>query len=411
MEYLKGKILDNNPLQRLASLVCLGLVGGVALSWSLWTNDREFPLFALSSPALQLQHPLDKILLAVLILCAFAMITRPNRAFALGILGSIAVLALQDQQRWQPWFYQYALMLLPFLLYRWKKDTPIERDNIIALQQCIVIAIYFWSGIHKCNPGFINAYNNSLLAPVLDKLNGGFLAATIKGFAYLIPPIEALAAIGLAFLKTRRLAIVAVIAMHLVILTILGPIQGKISNSVVWPWNIAMIAAVLCLFSRSKISPFQAYWKSRQKLVAAVVLLLMVPAPALFHIDRWDRYLSFNLYTGQQKRIYVKIDADQLPLVPDEWLPFIQSTKAADGHHLFAPSRWARETLNVPLVTEWRILRQLSRHICATLDSETPLQFYIDYTHRPDKPQYFYTCEQIDELNGRNTLAKPNTLR
>ncbi|NEQ71555.1 MAG: hypothetical protein F6K21_39965, partial [Symploca sp. SIO2D2] len=108
--------------------------------------------------------------------------------------------------------------------------------------------------------------------------------------------------------------------------------------------------------------------------------------------------LSFNLYSGQQKRILIKIESEALSQMPAEWKPYTYEPKSSDGHRVLSASIWANKELNTPLVSEWRILRELAKHVTSKLPKETPPSFYIDYRHLPQKGSRLYSVEEIDQM-------------
>src|SRR5262249_2779491 len=121
-----------------------------------------------------------------------------------------------------------------------------------------------------------------------------------------------LIALGLLTRRCRKPAVVAALATHLFVLLLLIA-SGE--NTVVWPWNVAMVALVLILFWQDEqTSP-------REILIArspshVVVLVLFGVLPALSFFDLWDSYLSAALYSGNtdQAVIYVSRPViDQLP--------------------------------------------------------------------------------------------------
>lgn len=342
--------------------------------------------------------PYDKIAPILILLSATALAIRPDRSLVAITLGCMLVLGLADQQRWQPWFYQYGLMLLPFAFHKWGNPDDQTRNAIIAQQQIIIAGIYLWSGLHKCHPSFIAVYQTNLIKPILNSLEIAWLIDGLKATAYLVPVTEIAIAIGLLFQRVRFYALLGVVATHAVILFLIGPVQGKITNSVVWPWNVVMVALAFTAFHRSA-PPLRAAFASRRLLpVGVLIAALVLPAPALFYIGSWDRYLSFNLYSGKQRRLLVKIEAEAEPFVPESWRPYLAPTKAADNHKILNVANWSLQELNVPLVTEWRILRGFARDIAAPIPAEIPVTFYIDHPYLPNEPKRYFTREQIDEI-------------
>ncbi|MFC5271119.1 hypothetical protein [Adhaeribacter terreus] len=91
---------------------------GMLLSFNLWRSDRLFPV----APALDLfpkiPSPLDLILPGLLLLAlAVNCFSRKKIINHLALL-LVFLLAIQDQNRWQPWVYIYTLCQLPFSFFR-----------------------------------------------------------------------------------------------------------------------------------------------------------------------------------------------------------------------------------------------------------------------------------------------------
>ncbi len=374
------------------------------ISWNLWITDRSFPHFPVFSFLPPFPDPFDVLVVFALIGILVWGIFAPTRwIFATAIL-LMLLLTLQDQMRWQPWVYQYLLMLVPFAFgFTQTKKDPNTSQAILGLNQLVVVAVYLWGGIHKCHSGFLSVFQNNLVKPITDSLESTFLISLVNGFGFLIPPIEILIALGLLLKPTRKVAIAGAIGTHIIILLLIGPTKGYLSNIVVWPWNIVMCGMVWILFHRSPSKVTFAFLRSPQlRSIGIGLCVLLFLCPLLFYAGKWDRYLSFNLYSGRQKQILVKIEAISLENTPPEWRPYIVDTNAVDGHKILSISKWTTGELKVPLISEWRILRRLSQHICTQQRDDAPLVFYIDYPHLPNQPKRFFTCDQIEQMRDTN---------
>ena len=275
------------------------------------------------------------VLLALL--AAIAIVRRPSRLIALFVSLAI-VYALFDQSRWQPWFYQYLAMLA---VIAWH-----EEKNAMTSCRWIVICIYFWSGLQKLNPIFLHQTFPWMLEP--------FHFAPPAALAFLAPLIESAIAIGLATHRFQRLAVTGALAMHAFILASIGP-WGHDHNSVVWPWNIAMGTLVVLLFWRRGI----------EHSPRALVLLLFGLLPAFSFFDLWDSYLSYSLYSGNQRSatIYLADEvADQLPEQVQQIIDIYDSESKVDTLDL---EDWSYAELNVPPYPEMRLFRNIAKHVCA----------------------------------------------
>jgi hypothetical protein len=153
--------------------VILGLLAGFALSPKLWLSSRVYPFTPVWSFFKPPNTPIDYI--------AF---------FAL-----LALLAFQDQARWQPWFYQYVVMLLAIALAGSKRPEP-------ALNTCALIigATYIWSGLSKLNSNFMGDAFPWLVTP--------FIGAWpfVRHLSYSAALMECGAGVGLLFRRFRSAA-------------------------------------------------------------------------------------------------------------------------------------------------------------------------------------------------------------
>src|SRR5215472_14436791 len=108
----------------LKTTIAIALICGFALSWRLWISSRLFPLSPVSQLLPTIPSPLDKLWLSVLIgmALAIAVVVRPRR-LTVCFLGLAGLLSLWDQNRWQPWFYQYFFMLAATVFARRMPET------------------------------------------------------------------------------------------------------------------------------------------------------------------------------------------------------------------------------------------------------------------------------------------------
>lgn len=142
---------DERSADAVTSLTLMGLLASMLYSFPLWLNSsREYPLLPPLDWWPLLPRPVDLIALLTLVLAAVVRIFSNKLRWLSLLVAVIAVLlALQDQTRWQPWFYQYILMLV-FLAAGHKFGN---RQGLDAC--CIIMSFtYLWSGLQKVNAGF-----------------------------------------------------------------------------------------------------------------------------------------------------------------------------------------------------------------------------------------------------------------
>jgi hypothetical protein len=349
-QLLGAESVQNRPLRLLAASIATSMIAGLLLSYKLWLNSRMYPLTPAWPLRTRLPSPLDWILFAALLglLILIALAPRPRFFIAIFIPLAICV-AWQDQSRWQPWFYQYVAMLAVIAL----AARPGSALNSCRL---IVAAIYFWSGLAKLNASFMTAVIPFLLEPF--HLDHSIVATRLMMAA---PLVESIIGVGLLIPRFRRAAVAVAILMHLFILWSLGPF-GNRYNSVVWPWNLGMIAFLLILFRSPETKPAEILWNREFRFQAAVLILFCV-APALSFFNLWDDYLSFGFYAGNANSGVLQMTDEAYDQLPDALDDYVYQT-VPDPSEL-ALSDWSRDELNVPPYPEVRVLRNVGKQLCA----------------------------------------------
>lgn len=359
-------------------VVILGLLAGFALSPRLWLTSRTYPLTPVV-PALVLQSPADRIVFVTLLALLLALLVTPRRMIFAAVFAIFALLGLQDQSRWQPWFYQYALMLLAMVL-----AGPSRED--IARQTCrlILAATYIWSGLAKLNPAFFGDTFPWLVAPLIKSWPAG-LQGFVNHLAFAVPIVEFLAGVGLLIPRFRRPAVGLVIAMHVFILLALGPL-GLNFNPVVWPWNLAMMALVILLFGRREkdASVRDIVW-GRGFTFQRIALALVALAPPLAFFGLWDDYLSCALYSGNTNYAEMDFNSVVLAKLPAGIRPYV--THDADVYTLNFEV-WSFEELHVPPYPEVRIFRNVARTICRDTSDDFTVKLHVEGKIVPRQPNW-----------------------
>ena len=149
------------------------------------------------------------------------------------------VLALEDQSRWQPWFYQYVAMIGALAVARNSGDA-------LAAWRVVLVGLYLWSGIQKLNVTFMARVFPWLVEPVAAVLPAGTREILLLGWV-VVPMTEIAVALGLLVPRLRNAAVVVAIVTHVVVLGLLGPLAHG-TNVVIWPWNVAIAVLVALLF-------------------------------------------------------------------------------------------------------------------------------------------------------------------
>lgn len=357
-------------------IVLLGITASIFCSINLWAGQRWFP----KAPLVEFIHgfnaPYDYINLIVLILLlAFSFFNKSKFPIVLLILFSV-YLCIEDQNRLQPWFYNYILILLVYLFYKKRVDEPNNYTSVFISLQLLVALIYIFSGIQKFNHFFVKESFIWLIEP-LNQILSERQIALIARTGYIIPYLELLIGVGLLFKQTRFIALPLVITMHVFILLMLGPL-GKSYNYVVWPWNLIMIVLNLLLFAKVKQERFFDVSILFKSVSFYIVITLMLIFPMFSLNNKYDSYLSSSLYsanTHNGKLILSDEAYDKLPL----YIKHFVSTKP--NNNILYIKQWAITELNVPCVPEYRIFINVQRYVIRITETGSE-DVKLDFTER-----------------------------
>ncbi len=374
---------------------------GLLASWPLWLNARTFPLLSITAHFPMLPSPLDKGFFAVMLLLLVLAVRFYRPAVKAFLILSLFAFC-EDQNRGQPWFYLYCVMLGLTLL-----PGPIS----LAACRCAISVVYLWSGIQKLNPRFFQVEPTWFVAPAANWHLPAIVMDLLQLAVTCTPFIEL--AIGLALWSGRlwRGVLAATLLIHLGAILFLGPL-GYNYNWVVLPWNLAMIALVCVLFlPRKRVAGAKknrpataavtfpgAIAELRSSKPALIVVACFALLPLFSYVGLWDSYFSFSLYAENSAtaNIFVtKAFGDRLPpklraLVK----PFPQTYDPQfQGPFIFSYGPWCYQELHVPPIPEpraflaiYRYLRNYSREPedlrMIVGQRGGPVIFYEGYTHK-----------------------------
>ncbi len=362
---MRAGLKQTRPLveePRLKIAIAVALFAGLALSPKLWLTERVYPMTPVWTLLRPIPAPFDYLLYGAMLamLVAIAVAARPAKLIAIFLVLAVAI-AMFDQSRWQPWFYQYLIMLgaVGFL----------KRDSAWNTCRLVMVCTYFWSGLQKANLDFVHNVFPFMM---------GAAAQYIPSWAgFFAPLIEMAIGIGL-LTRFRTYAIYGAIAMHGFILLAIGPL-GSNSNSVVWPWNIAMICFLVILFWRQEVSAGEVLWP-REGVYQKVVLALFGIAPILSFFNLWDGYLSSALYSGVRNTAVIYVTDSLKSRLPKEIVDHVYpSNKAGTG--ILILREWSMSELNAGIYPEPRIYKSLGRYVCTYTRDPAEMKLWIKQTN------------------------------
>lgn len=357
--------VSSNRVPWLKVAVAGGMLCGLLLSHKLWIGSRSYPVTPIHPLLRPVRFPFDYVVFAILLVLPIFIIVVQKPARLIGAFVFLALAwALLDQSRWQPWFYQYLFMLSAIGLWFSNRADLLKRAGALNTCRLIIVGIYFWSGIQKLNPAFVQGTFPWMLAPLAGTLSAAMMAR-LHSLAVFAPFIEIGIAIALLTPKLRNAGVFASVGMHLFILASIGP-WGSNYNNVIWPWNMAMIASVPLLFWQAReVRTTSILWG--QKLAfQKLVLVLFAIAPALSLVNRWDTFLSFSLYTGNRDTAIFYMVAPVVERLPADVQELVTEDDPQDPSrpNSLAVADWSWEEMNVPPYPEIRIFKNIGREIC-----------------------------------------------
>jgi hypothetical protein len=363
-------------------------LAGIAFSFPLWTSDRFFPVVPLLVQIRDAGFPLEFFFLLTLLVSLLVSIFSTRKSILFLIMLSATVLMVYDQMRWQPWVYLYLLIIAAFLLAPRAGDG---KSILINYLQIILTGVYFWSGIHKINPGFIDHTYRDILTHLLHIPNQN-ISKLLLFSGYVIPVIEIVIGIALWFPHFRDKAVAMAVGSHIFILLFLSPL-GINGNSVVYPWNLAMIAFVILLFRNEKnqIGLWPAALRQKICLVYFTILIWVLPATNFFGL--WDDYLSFSLYSDKASEYYIAIEENETAKIDGRLKRFFVHLPGITGGRLIDVNAWAMNDLGVPFYPERRVFKKIAAIFCEK-GIEKGKIIFLEFKHPfQSGAHHSFTCE------------------
>lgn len=322
------------------------------IGWKMWMKERLLP----TAPVFDfLDFPsfIHSFLFAVTVLALLALLFKPRNQFLFIVLLVAEMLScLADQNRWQPYEYQYLFVIIICLI------NFSQREKIIPCLAFMLFAIYLYSGFGKLNNGYLllfwdRMFLHQYLNVNTENIQNGFIYYS----GYITAVIEILAAIGLLFKGTQRMSAWVLIIMHGLILILLGPF-GLRYNKIIWPWNMLMMVWLYFIFLHEGFIQinFKSLWKGWNKAVVICWGIL----PLFNYFGLWDNYLSLRLYSGTlTQMIFCVKDENEIK----ELKPYLNNGDVYNickGNAMVNIQTWAMRETGVPPYPEMRVYKKIT---------------------------------------------------
>ncbi len=334
------------------------LLKGIAFFWFMtkiwsyktWIAERVYPVIPPVDIFKNIPAFLHTFLFGFSLLALLAVLCfKTNRWVLVFLLASEIISCSLDTVRWQPWEYMYLCFLL-IVVINFNKPK-----NILVLTHLFLVSIYFFSGLHKLSRDFLSSvWLNMFLVDFLGLSMDFILKYKLFFIGLTIPAIEITLAIVLLVSKSKRKVSYFLILMHLSILVLIGPLGLKY-NSVVWPWNLAMIFILMIIYAK----PFElSYRKNIGPNLYWLVLWFVMPVFSL--LGSWYQYFSFNLYSGSGNQMYICVSENE-----QELKPYFEkkSVLFCDGKKIVNLQNWALKEIKSAPIPEIEIYRKIAVYL------------------------------------------------
>ena len=366
----------------------------LGLSWPLWVGTDRFPRvpFLLGMPSWE-GGAGRLAFVALLVAVAIGSIGRAWRPAIWASLALLAALILADQHRLQPWAYQYLLTGLAM--------AALPKARALGLARFFVVFLYLHSGLSKLDLSFCDELGLAFLKTTLRPAGldpRGWPIGLRRSVVLGMPAWELAVAIGLGFGRTRRVALVGAVLMHLALIAILGP-WGLAHSTIVLVWNGALLLEDLILFGAIELHDVEG----RPPAMAGVVTWAFLAAAILPFGERWglwDAWPSFALYASHVERVDVWIHEDDADQIPPEIRSHLGPADRGPWRRLDLTG-WSRTVRGVPVYPQARAGLGLALAIAARYQGPNPVG--VDLWSRADR---WTGHRDRVELQGRSAIER-----
>lgn len=348
---------DSRNVTRLRQVICLATLVMIGLSWPLWVEPSEIPRvpFFLAIPR---PGPIASWVLFIAWETTI-LLTAVGRRWRAWFLASLALLFLlvgQDQHRFQPWLYQYAMTLL-LLAALPSQVSP-------RFVRWWYVATYLHSGLSKLDVSFCDELGLLFLATALPQFGldpTSWPRDSVVRAVLTMPIAEIAVALLLLVPRMRQFGVYGAIFLHGALICILGP-RGLDHSTIVLVWNAAMAAEVWLAFGALSgghdPTPENTSIDARlSRALSAAVVAVFWAGVVLPFGERWgvfDIWPSHALYASHVERIHVSVLDSELEAYPESIRQhFLSGTKGGPYRQLNL-TEWSRASRGTPVYPQNR---------------------------------------------------------
>lgn len=324
-------------LKRVFFVLSFGFLCSLAISYKAWFALSLFP--KANFLPFEVPYYVFQVLASLLIFLVFVQpFWFANRLVYRLILLLILSIFILDFGLIQPWAWMYFLFIWASSLFAKYYFKYKDLSPILAILKVLMASIYIFSGLLKIHPNFEAVALPYLLLPVTNYF-WQYKTEIIQLFT-IAPYFEVVLGISLFVNGISKYSKFGLIALHLFILMMIGPL-GNNHNMVVWPWNIQMIILLWLLFpmkiEKSSLFPF---WNLLFKKPFKYVIYTSVVLFGLSFTPYGNPYMAYDLYSGRILNKSIAISTKEVKNVPQ----FLDKYTEAMGDSVYVNYYWWRTT-------------------------------------------------------------------
>lgn len=352
----------------------------IAATKPLWFSQGEFPQVPFFEFLCETPQWVDWILSGGLVLSLLAMMLlkadfRGNLISGGVTIGCAVALIALNQHRLQPWAWFLILATVA---------TSATADASLKWLRWLLFGVYFFSGLSKLEPTFVNGGGNWILDGLCKPFGGSyesFDASTRRLLLYLMPLGEIVAAICVIIPRLRLVGFFLVLGMHGTLLLALGPL-GLNHKPGVLLWNLEFQLLAFPLLWKLPANRVETTSPQWSKAAGAVVIAGGILLPCFG--QRWlpivDQWPSWSVYaTWQQEepevQVHVHIAAEEFLEIPVGGVQYVSSDWAE-----VPLNEWSLEVVGAPMYPQRRFHLGIAESL--RLTSGLPTAF-VDHHNRP----------------------------
>jgi hypothetical protein len=373
-------------------VVVIAFCVGLLVSSRAWIGPRSFPLAPVFGGLPVLDDIVARGLFAAIFVLAVAILVAPDpRRFIVAFQLIVLVFCGLDQTRWQPWVFQYIVLLATLGLFSWSSQDVVGQQRTLNIARLVIAGTYVFSGLQKVNWNFIENDFPLIVRPVTDALPS--VARALQPLGMVAPFVQVLFGVGLLTRRFRRVALICAVAMHLFILAMFGPF-GLDWNRIVWPWTATMAVLDILLFAgNAQFSFREAIW-TRARWDHAAVFALLVLLPILSFFNLWDSFLSSAIYSGNltEATIYASdAGARDLPAAVKQYV-----VHTSPDTNVLNLQYWAIQDLDIVSYPETRVFKAVAESLCHHLGDPAQLVLVVrEQRMFFSRPESAYRCWEL----------------